>query len=76
MSINDLKLTHLLTTWESVLNNADTVKLSYALPGTYTVILKADYLGCVSQNTQKAFAFVKPEADFDLKSGRCENNRF
>lgn len=59
-----------------VLNNADTVKLSYALPGTYTVILKADYLGCVSQNTQKAFAFVKPKADFDLKSGRCENNRF
>ncbi|MBU3745123.1 MAG: hypothetical protein FGM61_11370, partial [Sediminibacterium sp.] len=59
-----------------VLNNADTMKISYALPGTYTVILKADYLGCVSQNTQKAFAFVKPKADFDLKSGRCENNRF
>ena len=59
-----------------VLNNADTVKLSYSLPGTYTVILKADYLGCVSQSTQKAFAFVKPKADFDLKLGRCENNRF
>ena len=59
-----------------VLNNADTVKMSYALPGTYTVILKADYLGCISQNTQKAFAFVKPKADFNLKSGRCENNRF
>ncbi len=59
-----------------VLNNADTVKITYALPGTYTVVLKADYLGCVSQNTQKAFAFVKPKADFDLKSGRCENALF
>ncbi len=59
-----------------VLNNSDTVRLTYASPGTYTVLLKADFLGCVSQTTQKAFAFVKPKADFGLKSGRCENNLF
>lgn len=65
------------------LNNSDTVKATYSQSGTYTVVLKADYKGCIAQTSQKAFVFVKPKAGFLLKSnasgednGRCENALF
>lgn len=62
--------------WSFGDNTSSTMKeptKQYTTEGTYFVTLEASANGCVSSITKRALQFAKPEVDFVLPTGVCQN---
>lgn len=69
-------------TWNFGNGRKDTVISStqfnylYSKTGNYTVLLKADNKGCVSEQSLKVAIFEQPKADFTVAGGNCVGSEF